>query len=307
MKYWWMYLLFFIPFHTIANDSIQGKWSVENKSIYLGQKFYIELEVKAPKSIQFELPNDVPTIKGAESIGQIINEQFTEQNSTIYKKRFHFIAFDSVQTLVNAIEIPYTVDQQQKMLKIESANIQVDRISVDSTDAIRAAYEPIAPVDALNGNIFFLVIGILVIIGALIAFLQWKKSKNKLSIPLDADPKEWALQQLSVLEEKIPFEQHSIAWVHLTEVVRLYMQRVWNIPAPHFSTGEVLLDIAKKTAYTPMLNQVAQLLELADQVKFAKENTTSEQQLNAIQLAKEIIHYQYIPSITLVKEEVLDE
>lgn len=300
-------ILLCIPTFIWANDSIQGKWSVEDKNIYIGQQFYVELEVKAPTTFDISLPESAPQIKGAETIGKVISQNLNESNFKIYKKRYHFIAFDSLNSTVESVEIPYTVDGKSQSLTVKSTPVSVSRIPVDENDVARASYGPIAPIEKLNWNLFFIIIGILIVAGAVVAFLQWKKSKSQWSIPADADPKEWALQQIEILEKQVPFQSHKSSWIHLTEVLRLYMQRVWDIPAPYFSTGEILVSIAGKEQYQSQLNKVATVLELGDQVKFAREHTTEEQQKSSIQLAKEIIQYQYIPSISVVKEEVLDE
>lgn len=307
MKNWLIWILCFLPTFAFSNESVRGKWNVDGQDIYVGRQFYIELEVKVPSSVELNIPNDVPTIKGIEILGQSEVNKISESNATIYKKRFNFIAFDSLTALVPEISIPYIQDEKTQQIKIESVPFSIKRIPVDSTEVLRAAYGPIAPEESLNWNFFFIVIGILVVLAAVVALIQWKKGKSKLSIPLNADPKQWALEQLQILEDKVPFEQHSSSWVHLTEVLRLYMQRVWNIPAPYFSTGEILTSIAGKEAYSPLLEKVAQVLELGDQVKFAKEKTSQEQQIQAIQLSKEIVQYTYVMTTSEVKEEVLNE
>lgn len=300
-------MAFLIPFILMAQDEVQGLWRVEEKPLYIGERFFVELEVKASSDIKIELPEQLASINVLEPVGSKLEDNIDALDEVIYKKKFNFIAFDSVVAQIPSIQIPYEKDGKGRELIIEGISVSVSRMPVDSTDALRAAYGPMAPEEQLNWNLFFIMVGVLIAMAAITAFVRWKKDNNRLSIPMGADPKEWALQQLEIIASQIPFDNQKSSWTHLTEVVRLYMERKWNIPAPYFSTGEALSAIANKQEYVSMLNTVADVLELGDQVKFAKKITSEDIQRVSLQKAKDIIHYEYLAPLSIVKEEVLDE
>lgn len=298
-------MLFILPLMSFANDSIQGSAIFYGKELYLGEKIFLEIEVIAPKSVKIDLPENAPEIKGLESFGSPSPvEEIDKVQSKIYKKRYPYIAFDSVSGETGAIQIPYTDNGKGEVLNIQGSSFQVQRIPVDSTDALRAAYGPIPAVTAKDWSLFLWIAVAAIILGGLFAFLQWRKQRKKLSIPINADPREWALQQLDILEQQIPYVKQKDSWSQLTDIVRLYMERVWEVPAPYFSTGEVLSAIAGKQLYSSQIDTVAEVLEISDQVKFAKKISVEEEQRAAIQSAKEIIRYQPVNNFTVIKEEV---
>lgn len=298
-------ILILFPLWMMANDSIQGKATIYGTDLYIGEKLYLEVEVMAPKSVDLQLPEKAPEIKGLEAFGNPgPTEQIDHVHSNIYKKRYPYIAFDSVAGSTGEIPIPYTEQDKQKTLTIQGVSFQVQRIPIDTTDALRAAYGPMGAVSHTDWNAFIWIAIVALALGGVIAFFQWRKNRKKLSIPLDADPREWALEQLKLLETQIPFTRQKDAWSQLTDIVRLYMERSWEVPAPYFSTGEVLGAIASKEAYSSQVAQVSDVLEISDQIKFARKTSTEEEQKQAIQTAREIIRFQPGSTMTVVKEEV---
>lgn len=300
-------MAFLIPLILMAQDEVKGLWRLEEKPLYIGERFFVELEVIASSDVKIELPEQLASINGLETVGSKLEDKIETSDDVIYKKKFNFIAFDSVVAQIPSIQIPYEKDGKGHQLIIDGISVLVSRMPVDSTDALRAAYGPMAPEEQLNWNLFFIVVGVLVAMAVITAIVKWKKDSKRLSIPLGADPREWVLQQLEIIEAQIPFDNQKSSWTHLTEVVRLYMERKWNIPAPYFSTGEALSAIANKQEYVSMLNTVADVLELGDQVKFAKKITSEDIQKVSLQKAKEVILYEYQAPLSIVKEEVLDE
>lgn len=298
-------ILILFPFWMMANDSILGKATIYGTDLYIGEKLYLEVEVIAPKSVSLQLPEKTPVIKGLEAFGDPeLTEQIDHVHSNIYKKRYPYIAFDSITGSTEEISIPYTEQDKQKTLTIQSASFQVQRIPVDTTDALRAAYGPLGGVSDADWNAFIWIAIVALVSGGVIAFFQWRKSRKKLSIPLDADPREWALEQLQLLENQIPFARQKDAWSQLADIVRLYMERSWDVPAPYFSTGEVLGAIASKEVYSSQVTAVSDVLAISDQIKFARKTSTEEEQKQAVQTAKDIIRFQPASSVTVVKEEV---
>ena len=154
MRKCWLFIAILLPFLVAAQNSIQGKIGFYEQNMIIGQPIYLELEVKAPNELKVELPEQAPEIKGLEAYKTPIKITPIQENlkTTIYKIRYPYIAFDSVSGEIGTITVNYSDKKTSSVLKIEGGEFLVSRISVDTTDALRAAYGPIAPLEVKNWN-----------------------------------------------------------------------------------------------------------------------------------------------------------
>ncbi len=291
MKKSLLFWCWLIPAMLSAQDSIRGSAYIQGDELYLGKVFFLELEVSAPKSVQVFLPDRQPEIAGVEKYGIPSKTQFTEHESIIiHQKRYPYIAFDSLSGTAGPFEITYTDHQEnKKTLILDPIPFKIQRIQADTTDSLRAAYGPINQEERNAMNAFFTILAVLIVLILMVLFIKWRKTKSQLSIPENIDPTEWALGQLETVKAEIPFARHKESWTHLSEILRLFLEKSWGLPAPYFSTGELLEAIAKKNEYSSQLERVSELLSFCDGVKFAKKISTEEEQISALTQARKII------------------
>lgn len=308
MKKCGIYLLMCLPFLVAAQDSIQGKIGFYDQEMIIGQPIYLELEVKARSDIKVQLPEQAPPIKGLESYKIPIKVSPIQEDlkTTIYKIRFPYIAFDSVSGEIGTVLVNYSDKKTSSVLEIEGKNFQVSRIPVDTTDALRAAYGPIAPLEAKNWELFFVILLVCVVLSIVFGIFQWRKRKQALTIPDNIDPRVWALEQIAQLEKEVPYSSSKKSWSHLSDVLRLYMEREWKILAPYLSTGEILGAITHHENLKSQMSHVSEVLNICDEVKFARKNTTEDEQKSTLEIAREIINFQPI-QIETVEKEVKNE
>lgn len=291
MKKTLLFLTFIYPMILIAQESIQGRASMGNQSMYIGDILYLEVEVKAPQSVQVKLPNTPFPIHGLEiySVPSAV-EQTQIANSTITKRRYSYLAFDSITANTGPLEISYTDSLgKEKKFSISGADFQVSRWPVDAQDQARQI-EGLIPIESNRNKLLLFGLPLILLAGAAFLFFR-KKKKQALYIPEEMDPKVWALNQLQIIEHDIPFENPKASWSHITDVIRLYIEKSWHVPAPYFSTGELLGTISKHPVFNSQLLTFAELFEKADQIKFAKGLSTSKEEQHAIDLAKGIVEF----------------
>lgn len=308
MRKYWTFLMILVPFLVSAQDSIQGKIGFYEKEMFLGQTIYLELEVKAASNLEVHLPEQAPEIKGLESNKTPIKNAPIQEDSktTIYKIRYSYIAFDSVSGNIGTVSVNYSDKKTSSVLKVEGGDFEVLRIPVDATDSLRAAYGPIQPPEEKNWKLFFAFLLSMAVLAIAFGVLQWRKNKQVLSIPDDIDPKVWALQQIEELQKEIPFTSSKKSWSHLSDVLRLYMEREWRVLAPYLSTGEILGAITSREDLNSQIDKVSEVLNLCDEVKFARKSTSEEEQNSALEISREIILFQPIQE-NLIDKEVKDE
>lgn len=308
MRKCWIFLWMCLPFLVTAQDSIQGKIGFYEQEMFLGQPIYLELEVKAAAHLKVQLPEQAPEIKGLESYKTPIMSSPIQEDSktTIYKIRYPYIAFDSVSGNIGTVLVNYSDKETSSVLKLEGGTFNVLRIAVDTTDTLRAAYGPIQPKEVKNWKLFFAFLLSLAVLAIAFGVLQWKKRKQVLSIPDNIDPRVWALQQLAELENDIPFANSKKSWSHLSDVLRLYMEKEWKILAPYLSSGEILGALTHHENLNTQIEPVSEVLNICDEVKFARKSTTETEERSAINIAREIIQFEPV-SDSIIEKEVGNE
>ena len=306
MKRWGWIFIFLIPWTLWGQDSVKVIAYFDSPELYIGQKLFLAVEVSLPKTGKVFFPQENPPIKGLESLKSAEPSRvFEEGTSAIYTKRYAYIAFDSLISSEDSINVSYTLGSKQNVpVLIQIKPFQIKRIFVDTTDALRAAYGPFPPKKNADWKLFIWLAVLAAILAAVFGFIQWRKNKKRLAIPELANPREWALQQLELLEKEVPFKNEKYSWSTISDVLRLYLEKAWNIPAPYFSTGEILFALSGKAAYSSQISNLEEVLKKSDQVKFAKEKSTEKEQREALRLAETIVNFNQEPQNKPEKEEV---
>ena len=119
-----------------------------------------------------------------------------------------------------------------------------------------------------------IVIAILALTGAAIFFMIWQRKKREAAAAFVLPPWESALSLLHELRAEL--NQHTIPGqvciTRLTDIVRNYLEKRFNINAPSQTTQEFLMDLDKSDS--PLEHEHKQFLKdfmtAADMVKFAK-------------------------------------
>lgn len=106
----------------------------------------------------------------------------------------------------------------------------------------------------------------------------WKRRAPVSQAP---NPKETALKELNSLTEKtLAFDPF---YTRLTQVLRTYLEGAYAIPASELTTEEFLAYLSKSETFAPAKKeQLKQLLQHADRVKFAQQPSSEEQKQTAL-------------------------
>lgn len=124
---------------------------------------------------------------------------------------------------------------------------------------------------------------LLLCIGAFLPFaiLLLKKRKNA---PLA--PREEALEELKEMQTK-PYTNTQDLYTDLTNLVRTYLEKTYNLPITHLTTEEFFLQTKDMAGLrTPTLEF---FLTEADKVKFAQKVPTDKEINSIVQAAKQLI------------------
>jgi len=294
-----------MSFPAVAQETAKGLASIHGGPFYPGDLIFLELEVSVPKGAEVQFPEEHPAIRGLEAFKSAFTQNTIEKGKQVLLTRsYAYIALDSVTGTTGTIPVHYTADGKDHTIQLEGNAFQVIRVPADTTGQLRAAYGPVQPPAPSSWWIVLLSAGALLVVTILsIAIRQWLKKRKKLSIPADADPLEWALSQLQALGQSIPFTErnHKAHWSRMADIVRLYIEKVWEIPAQFLSTEELLEILSRKEQYQAIVQDLEMLLRQSDLIKFAKEKTGQDIQRDHIELARKIVSAR-LPLNSPVKE-----
>lgn len=118
----------------------------------------------------------------------------------------------------------------------------------------------------------------LIIFAVLLAALVywWKKRKKEPvyveTAPAPLSPQEWAMQALDELSAMGLWQQGEIKehYTRLTSILREYLERKYAIHALEQTSDEIVDQLRQMHLHTELLQDTAQLLSVADLIKFAK-------------------------------------
>jgi hypothetical protein len=214
---------------------------------------------------KFEIINEVPVRK----------ERSDNKNQLIYK--YILTYFDSAEITIPPIQVFYRSksDTTLKSIQSDSIQIRVHKLSVKVEEDIKDVKPPLKiPFDWVSLAIWIL-IGLLIL---LIAYFVYKKYfsrkaeeeivKPKIILP----PHEEALMKLDQLNREQLWQKGFVKEYHsiITEIIREYFEKRFNLPALELTTSEQLEYLKMIPEAKDILPVTESFLTNADLVKFAK-------------------------------------
>jgi hypothetical protein len=256
--------------------------------IEAGQPLAMELGIEAADGASFEVP-----LLG-KAIGPFDVLSSTRQSSQSGGVRRATLAFtvltlDSGDVTMPAIPVAFTrADGTRATLDAGPATITV-------TSLIAGPFDPSAirdikgPVTIDVGWAWWWIVAACAAgaMAALAAVTLWRNRARRSAAPVPAH--EWALAELESLErDALPESGQTHAhWVRLSDIVREYVERRFDLHAPDRTTPE-FLDEARTSASISESHRalLAQFLRMADMVKFAGMRPTVADCRSALDTAR---------------------
>lgn len=283
-----------VQLNSVWAQTVQVDSKFDKKAIYIGEQFLMSLKVTCPGEMSLQFPQ----FEGDSLIKEIevIERQKIDTNKTdsaiIYQQNFVLTSFDSGYHAVPPIQVfsPTDTFESQALL------IHIKDYPVDTTQQIKAIKDieaaPAAPKSLLW---LWVLLGGLIIVGLLVYFFRNRKTtviekkEIKPQIPAHIE----ALNALKTLAEQKLWQQNKIKEYHseLTDIIRLYLERRFGIPALEQTSDEILNSINRtKIIDTTLSEKLSQVLRLADAAKFAKAKPIAHENEASYNYVEEIIN-----------------
>ena len=130
-------------------------------------------------------------------------------------------------------------------------------------------------------NLFIISLSILIIITVLISILflrRKKKGESKEKEPEIIDPYQDALSNIQSLQDQKPVLSAKPFVFRLSEILRVYVERVFKVPAMELTGEEFMREIASHTFFKNRYDKILQeFVDQGDRIKYSKENSEDGQ------------------------------
>lgn len=269
-----MAVLGYLPVHS---QSVELKTQLDTNQIRIGEQFHLDIEILQPSGISIIFPEIKDTLMAnIEVLQSYPRDTIAEDENLIIRQRHRLTSFDSGFYEIPPLKFYIRSGQWSDSLESNPMYLLVHSVAVDST--IFDVKAPIhMPVSFLE--VFPFVVGGLLLVAAIFFTVRYlrrrKKQKGIFTPDRPEDPAHVvALRELNRLREEKLWQRSEFKpyYTRLTDTIRRYMERRYNIPAMEMTSYEILDTWKQSERPEEYLSaKLNRLLNLADLVKFAKE------------------------------------
>lgn len=288
------------------NAQISIRANVDSTAMLIGDQQALTLTIQHPTgaSIKSFYRSALDTVTNFE----IIRESDWDTTSTspiTIQKDITFSIFDSGYYFIPRIPHSFIINGDTTIKYSNNIPIIVNTVTAQDSTMIAPIRpireEPVTLEDFLP--YIYVLLGLLGL-GFLIYYLSKRKKVEvqeiiKPEVIIPAHDK--ALEKLRVLKEKELWQNDQQKEYHseLTYIVREYLENRYGVAALESSTHEILQDLKKVEFDDRFKDNLTEMLNIADLVKFAKAESTADINTRIIQQAEEFVN--------ATKEDVTEE
>ncbi len=274
---------------TSANaQRIKATATIDSTNILLGDQVKLFLEIDHPKSVEITFPNVPDTlIEFVEVLDRSAIDTFEMDDETFQKQIQSFLitSFDSGSYRIPPFWFKIDLDGRIDSIPSNAVTLNVYSMAIDTTRGptdIKYPYD--APVTLKE--VIPYILGIILIAAILFfVFYAIKRRKNNQPIfVLPKKPKEpahiIALRELDRIKNEKIWQQGKTKqyYSEVTETLRKYIEDLFEIPAMEQTSDETIESFRRQKGLLKdkTFKNLSQILKLADLVKFAKYQTSPD-------------------------------
>ncbi len=266
--------------------------AVDTNQALIGERIQLMLAVKADKNTSIDWPIIQDNWQGLEVLAKSAKDTLTENNNFIYRQAISLTAFDTGVYKIDSVALVFHRLNLTDSIYAYPLYLAYRTVQLDSTNRY---YDIKQPMDIDYSYWFEILMAILVIALIALVFVWWYKTRKtseqtpekKVVIPAHIT----ALKQLKVLQE-------TEAWMHLplktyyiklSTILRRYLQDQLDILAVETITDEIIEAVRTKSFDEQLKNELQDLLQMSDLVKFAKVKPVLEEGEKYINIALKFV------------------
>lgn len=266
-----LFCISMLSFAIRNDDYIKIKQSLDKTEAYIGESIKYKIEIYSQKDVIYSF-NGVEFQEEPEIMAVISTNKKIKSSSAIYEYTIAF--YDNGNYTLPTFQIDYNHKGQMKNIKSEELSVSVISLSDGQTlpDIKKYAVIPYPFYVWL-----ILLVGVIILIALIVLLIKGiKKKKEKAAINIYIPEDEEALTALNKLKKKQneKYIDFTAYYFHLTEILRRYITRRFDLPILEMTTNEIKRYIKKEAI--PDYDAIISFLIYSDLIKYAKQKPTLE-------------------------------
>lgn len=293
-------ILILLNFYSIAQiDSVSGTYTLSTQRILIGEQLKLNLMISVPKGFQVDWNSIKDSL--SEEV-EILNESKTDtlpsdkQSFIKLSKQLLITVFDSGNYFTKPVYLKYSSPSEKLFFTVSGDSLIVNYPNVDVAKDFKDIKiiedEPFSFKEYL---IYIQILaGIILLLTA--SYIIHKRIKQKKSfIPIfQAKPKPAhviALNALKILENKKLWQngEYKNYYSELTDIFRSYLENRYSLSAMESLSSEIISDLLTLPLDETLVNKIRIVLEISDNVKFAKADALADENLQSFNSIVEFI------------------
>jgi len=292
-------ILLILGRNEINAQEVKAFASLDTNNLLIGDQTVLQLKLTVPKGTKVKWPllNDT-IISNVEILSRSkIDSSFDKkEKNALLTQNLEITVFDSgyypIPPFIFIYQLPD--DTINYISETEPLLLSVYSVDVDTTQSFKPIKAPLkVPITFLE---FLPYILIYVLLGVLIPGWYYFRKRKKVTESIivrksKVPPHVLALESLERLRKEKLWQSGRIKEYHsiLTEIIRIYIEDRFNIPAIELTTNEILESFRQIQIEEILKEKLKYILELADLVKFAKAQPLPDEHADCMDKSVEFI------------------
>ncbi|MDD2559267.1 MAG: hypothetical protein PHE04_01175 [Bacteroidales bacterium] len=291
-------LISLLAWPAVRGQDIVVEASLDSSLIWIGNPTTMRLSVSAPRDVPVEFPafESDTIVQGIQVLRQSPVDTVLLDNDRLRLRKYYLLtSFDAALYYIPPIQLKAGgKNYESGHLSLKVISFEVDTASMELFDIKGIEKPPFVIWDYALPIGLVLGIALLLLLTYYLYKRFYKSGGVKEAEPdpeLLLPPHVAALQALDrIKSEKIWTEgKYKLFYTQLTDVLRKYMERRFEISAMELSSSEILDFFRKNRDAQPIYEALKQLLMLADFVKFAKFQPLESENQKALNHAYDFV------------------
>jgi len=261
----------------VSAQQVSFKASIDSTALLIGQQTRMHLEISGPASLKYAFPvfQGDTLVNGIEVVQYGALDTLETANNLIrIRKDYIITSFDSGLYYIPPVKIlagSDTVESNEMVLKIATYDVDTANVKIFDIKGVQKA--PFVLSD------YALTLLLLLFIWVLALFIIWLILKKKYGKEKEIKTAEQllpphvvAIMELDRLKSEKMWKvgKNKEYYTILSDILRKYIERRFNINALELTTDEILVLFKRDRSTQSVYQNLRQILQLADLVKFAK-------------------------------------
>lgn len=313
-KIWYVVFVYISLLSNIFSQPVQVRIWADTNRISIGDWLNVYLEVRYSPDITIQVPHLKDSLYGFELIETSSPDKSSTKQEIIERTIYTLTAFDSGQYVIPPIKVKYLQQGDTLIHQVETSPllIVVHGIAVDTTKDIRDIKPPIS-LGISFSELFPYLLGIIILVGIIFISYYFLKKKKIKDIFIPEEPPrpehEVALEALKALEAERLWQRGKVKEYHsqLTDILRTYIERRFNLRAMEMTTDEILESNVINGLLSTIKEYLKEILIRADLVKFAKFLPLPQENEASMELANKFVLETCRKQVQQVEETISEE